>query len=653
MHCKKFAAILILFLLAAGGISLKAQPKYPFDFDSDWEWIHLMYGGYNITPGSFAILDNLYYELNISDARTIFRSLIRLEALDSLKNIKYIAEGDSPFMKNIWVSRLDSAFRDIRVNNDLDGLITAANAVWQLKKVYSADMISAKSFTGKTVDAKIYDTISVKLKSDFRYTEAYDILERLKNFRPFDTSSNSIIASRSGMSPDSINYFVQKAADTSALNMLYKIINPMSYKGLGGVSLYTDSLKKILDVISENETYFKFEIKNKLFVFLPRSVYTKINVNFLLGFTDKSPFTVSSEMVRSESDDIGVPLEFFGDDYAQLLKYITRKLFLSSREQIYYNLLPYILSGKDTTFGTVVSAIQEGGMLNYIAPLQLENRPISLLEKDFFHFRRTVGEIRKGTNKTLIDTLVQIGMSGNGLFYTMGTQMTYSIEKVIGIQAVKNSIIFGPVYFFRNYIEAYKEDPTNIRDVFRFSEKLEDTLGAVENKIPENLILDGVKLITTKNLYINEPDRWKDSLLANISNLEIKYRNSSSKYLLYIVLGEMLYREKFYSESYVYFNRAIPDIKDKIRVIRMLYGKFYKKEAFTEAALFSDLFIKYEPLSPEGYIYAGMSYYKTGDLTAASENFTTAKDLSAGNPVYSGFLQSAEQYLTQISNNEK
>ncbi|GEM_PF-2522327 len=650
MHCKKLTAILTLFLLAAGGISLKAQPKYPFDFDSDWDWVHLMYGGYNITPGSFAILDNLYYELNIADARTIFRNLIRLESLYSINNIKYIAAGDSPVMKNLWTSRLDSAFRDIRVHNDLDGLITIANAVWQLKKVYSADMISAKSFTGKTVDAKIYDTISVKLNSDFRYTEAYDILERLKNFRPFDTSSNSIIAARSGISQDSVNYFVQKAADTSVLNTLYKIINPASYKGLGGVSLYTDSLKKILDVISENETYFKFEIKNKLFVFLPRSVYTKINVNFLLGFTDKSPFTVSSEMVRSESDDIGVPLEFFGDDYAQLIKYITRKLFLSSREQIYYNLLPYILSGKDTTFGTVVSAIQEGGMLNYIAPLQLENRPISLLEKDFMHFRRTVGEIRKGTNRNLIDTLVQIGMSGNGLYYTMGTQMTYSIEKVIGLQAVKNSIIFGPVNFFRNYIEAYKEDPTNIRDVFRFSEKLEDTLVAIENKIPENLILDGVKLITTKNLYINEPDRWKDSLLANISNLEIKYRNSSSKYLLYIVLGEMLYREKFYAESCVYFSRAIPDIKDKIRVIRMLYGKFYGKEAFTEAALLSDFFTKYEPASPEGYLYAGMSYYKTSDLTAASENFTKAKDLSAGNPAYNDFLQSAEQYLTQISN---
>ena len=653
MALRRISILQIFLVLAALCTQLDAQPKYPFDFNEDWEYVQLMYGGYNISPESFSILNSFMEEVNIRDGRVIFGCLLNLDSLNNIKSIVDIPAGDSPDMQIIWRNRLDSAFRNLSVKDNLDALIATANIIRLVKKNYSAALISASYFKDNVLDAKIYDTISVKLNTDFIYNEAYDLLDCLQNSGVPDKVTDSVINTRTGLQYDSISYFVRRAADRSPLNTLYKMVNPSCYKGLGGVSLYTVNFRKILDNIYENEPYVKFEIKNKLFIFLPRSVYTKININFLLGFTEKNPLVVSSEDVRSESGDISVPLEYFGDNYNQMFKYITRKLFLSCREQIYYNLLPYVLSGKDTTVGTVISAVHEGGMLNYIAPLKIDNRPISLLQIDFNHFKRTIGEIRKGTNRNLIDTLISMGVSGNGLFYTMGTQMTFSIEKVIGLQAVKNSIIFGPVYFFRSYIEAYKEDPENIREVFRFSESMEESINSLENKIPEAVILDGANLIVAKNIYINEPDRWKDSLLTNISKLELKYQSSTNKYLMYCVISEMLFREKFYPEAYRYFEKAVPEIKDKIRVIRMLYGKFFNETAFDEALSLAELFIRYEPSSPEGYIYAGITYLKKDDAASAEESFTKALNLSYGNILYDNFGETAEKYLTEIKNSEK
>lgn len=651
MKCRRRLKIVVLLILFAASIvyntPLKTQPKYTFDFDSDWDWIQLMYGEYNISNNSYNILESFFSELNIQDARIIFRSLIRLDSLNEIREIYKVAREDSPDMSLQWESRLDSVFKGINADNDLDGLIIIADKIWQLKKTYSAEQISGKLFTENKFDAKIYDTSSVKLNTIFQYSEAYNTLDRIEK-KTADIDSGLIL--RTGLSPDSIDYYFNKGADNSPLYTIYKMINPQCFKGLGGISLYSSSIKKVLNEISSQENFFNFEIKNKLFEFLPRSVYTKINVNFCLGFSDISPFAEASNIVKSESDNIKVPLEYFGDDYQLLIKYITRKLFLFCREQIYYNLLPYVLSGKDTTLGDVLSMIQEGGMLNYIAPMQLENRPISLLEKDFMHFRRTIVEIRKGTNKSLIDTLVQTGLSGNGLFYTMGTQMTFSIEKVIGKQAVKNSIIFGPIYFFANYIEAYKEDPVNIREIFRFSELFENSIKSIESKLSEEMIFDATNLITKKNLFMDKPEKWKDSLIANIISLEVKYKSSNNKYLLNCLIGEMLYHEKFYADSYLYFSKAIPDIKDKTRILRMLYKNFYFEKAYNESLSIAKLFIEYNSSSPEGYIYAGESSMQLNDLSVAEEYFNKA--LSNIHSEYDDykFRESAEQYLHQIKN---
>ena len=182
---------------------------------------------------------------------------------------------------------------------------------------------------------------------------------------------------------------------------------------------------------------------------------------------------------------------------------------------------------------------------------------------------------------------------------------------------------------------------------------MEDGISSLENKIPEGVILDGANLIVAKNIYINEPDRWKDSLLTNISKLELKYQSSINKYLMYCVISEMLFREKFYPEAYRYFEKAVPEIKDKIRVIRMLYGKFFREGAFDEALSLAELFIRYEPSSPEGYIYAGIAYLKKGDVASAEESFTKALNLSYGNILYDNFGETAEKYLTEIKNSEK
>ena len=101
MALRRISILQIFLVLAALCTQLDAQPKYPFDFNEDWEYVQLMYGGYNISPESFSILNSFMEEVNIRDGRVIFGCLLNLDSLNNIKSIVDIPAGDSPDMQII------------------------------------------------------------------------------------------------------------------------------------------------------------------------------------------------------------------------------------------------------------------------------------------------------------------------------------------------------------------------------------------------------------------------------------------------------------------------------------------------------------------------------------------------------------------------
>lgn len=593
-----------IFIFAFSISSLISQPKYNFDFNKDWDWVELRYGGYELTSDANAILDKLMLSMNISDARILFKALSQLDSVNYVKKISEISEYDLPENREIYRARIDSVFKDFYVQNTLSGLVYAVELIDALK---NKEEFSGKQFTEKELHLNIADTTGIRIDMRFNYDKAITMLDMLDkslvtksdiiNFAELYVETNEIY------NPDSIAVIFNHAINNSPLFTIYKWIFPLSFKYLGGVSLYKEKIRDVLNIIQSKEDVLRIDIQNRLFVFLPKYINYNYVVEFVLG-TNLFP-------EKENGNKIPLNIEFFGDNYEQITKYITRKLFRQGREQVTLNIFHHIYTGKDSLLFIAMNSVQEGGMLNYIAPLSIENRPSSLLEKDFMHFRRTVKEIEKGKDKKLIDTLLRNGMYGNLLFHTMGTQMTFSIDKVIGKKALKNSLILGPANFFKSYIEAYYEDKKNIREIFRFTPEFEKKIDLMNDKVPEYLFSEVVEIKSKSG-------KLRDTAKANFVSREIqkvlkKFSYDRNSDILNLLISKLFFDIGYYDQSLVYFLKTLPFLRDKQRSLKLEIYDHISKSQYSTALTLSNEYIKLFSESDDSYLTRAEIFYNMGE----------------------------------------
>ncbi len=618
-----------VFIFASANKSLISQPKYNFDFQKEWDWVELRYGGYGLNADANEILDKLMLSMNIGDARILFKALSVLDSVNYVKKISEITEYDSPEVKDIYRLKIDSIFSDFYVQNTLSGLVYAAEKIDALK---SKDEFGGKLFTDRELHLNIADTTGMRIDVHFDYNKANTMLDLLdKSF--FTENDITYLAELyeapvGTYNPDSITAYLNHAINSSQLYTIYKMVFPLSFKDLGGVYLYKDKIRSVLNKISEKEEILRIDIQNRLFVFLPKYIDYTSDVDFILGknlFPDKA-----------NGNKIPVNIEFYGDNYEQITKFITRRLFRQGREQVSLNIFQHLYTGSDSLLFTVMNSVQEGGMLNYIAPLSIENRPSTLLEKDFMHFRRTVKEIEKGKDKKLIDTLISNGMFGNSLFHTMGTQMTFSIEKVVGKKALKNSLMLGPASFFKSYVEAYYEDKKNIREIFRFTPDFEKKIDLMNDKVPEYLFSEIVDIKAKSG-------KLTDTAKENFINSEVqrvikKFSADRNSDILYLLLSRLLLDIGYYEQSVVYFQKALPSLRDKQRSLKLEIYDHIGKSQYSTALIISNEYIKLFPNSDDSYLTRADIYYNMNDFENAKIDLEKSLSINPYNEKAAAFL---------------
>lgn len=621
--------IAAVFIFASANKSLISQPKYNFDFQKEWDWVELRYGGYGLNADANEILDKLMLSMNIGDARILFKALAMLDSVNYVKKISEITEYDSPEVKEIYRQKIDSIFNDFYVQNTLSGLVYAAEKIDALK---SKEEFGGKLFTDRELHLNIADTTGMRIDVHFDYNKANTMLDLLdKSF----VTENDITylaelyeAPFGTYNPDSITAYLNHAINSSPLYIIYKMVFPLSFKDLGGVYLYKDKIRSVLNKISEKEEILRIDIQNRLFVFLPKYIDYTSDVDFILGknlFSDKT-----------NGHKIPVNIEFYGDNYEQITKYITRRLFRQGREQVSLNIFQHLYTGSDSLLFTVMNSVQEGGMLNYIAPLSIENRPSTLLEKDFMHFRRTVKEIEKGKDKKLIDTLISNGMFGNSLFHTMGTQMTFSIEKVVGKKALKNSLMLGPASFFKSYVEAYYEDKKNIREIFRFTPDFEKKIDLMNDKVPEYLFSEIVDIKAKSG-------KLTDTAKENFINSEVqrvikKFSADRNSDILYLLLSRLLLDIGYYEQSVVYFQKALPSLRDKQRSLKLEIYDHIGKSQYSTALIISNEYIKLFSNNDDSYLTRADVYYNMNDFENAKVDLEKSLSINPYNEKAAAFL---------------
>ncbi len=632
-----FLKILPIVFLVFSFEVLHSQPYYGFNFDKEWEWVELIYGNYNVSETSKNLVEELENIIDINDARILFKNLSLLDSLNQIKELVKIAEIDSNIKPTDFKKKLESAFMYFDAIDNLDGLIYTAYILAPLQK---DSPFNSKSYKEKKSLINIFDTLKIDFRLTYNYKNAELILDLLdkKNVDYFQLLKDNSpdFAERLKLDGDKINLCFESATQTAPLYNIYKVINPASFSNLGGIYLYKDKISRTINKYKRDEDLLTFEVKNRVFQLLPYEVSLNSKLNFSLGLEVYDDYFTDQNVKETY-----INIESFGENYLKFVKNITRQLFIKGRNQIYTNILPYAIKGIDSVLVCILSEVHSGGVLNYIAPIAEESRPLTLLEKDFQYFKKVIKDI-KYSNKEVIDSLIREGLSGFAMFYTMGTEMTFTMDRLIGRQEIKNSLIFGPIHFFDSYINVY-HDNEKIRSVFRFPVDFEEKVKSLKTVYDDNITKDVLKLSLKQKENEENPEKWREILIDEASKIAYKYRNHFKLNLVYIYLADLLFKEGIYDEASKYFSKVIEKSDEKERIFIRIYSMFEKKSLFEESKLLCSETIKHIPNCISAHLLRGIANYKTDNLNDAKIDFEKVLELDP-------FNETALKYLELIEN---
>ena len=591
-----------------------------------------MYGGYSISLEALKILEQFRDDLPIEQGRFLFKNLSLLDSVNMVKQLSEVTNYDLTRDKDKWKTRLDTTFQNFDSENNLSGLIYAAKL---LSDIYKTAPINASIFSGVTFISKPSEDLPQSgINVNFKWEKAYNTLDIFDLYSSSGIKKENIVdlfpGEQDSILDNYLNDFKNALSDNPLFN-IYKLINPECFNNLGGIFIYKNDIRNCLNILKENSYSVSQELQVYLQEYLPAGLIFNPEVNFCVGFP-------SAKMEQ-------INLEYYGNTYLNIKNNIARRLFLKSKEHYYTNVFNYLVTGKDTLFLKVMDEVYNGGILNYVVPVKYDNRPLTLLEKDFNHFRRITGEIRKGSSISFIDTLYGIGMGSTKLFHTMGTQMAASIEKAVGKTLLINSILSGSVYFFKHYKEAYTEDPVNIREVFRFPDYFEKKIDSLSSLMPEKIILDVDKIkmfVTgfenpdaekTQNLLLEKTDSLYKAYSKNID-----YKNNLP--FVNMLFADLFLSQSMYKKAAESFLKSFPSLPNKSYSAKNFALSLYDRKAYEEALTFFNDFVKYSYNSTESLVLRANCFIKLNKIEEAIKDLEIVTDLEPWNDEIKILLES-------------
>ncbi|HEY5533605.1 MAG TPA: DUF5700 domain-containing putative Zn-dependent protease [Ignavibacteria bacterium] len=554
--------VIFIFLFAFPKTSFP-QDKYGFDFDKNFEWYDLLLcDNTKISPLLTSYVRSLMDEFTIEDGRNFFRELTKLDSITEIKNISQIAALDSDTIPGNWKVLLDSSLVSFSEPDNFSGLI---NAAYLLSKFHLKEGFSGNNFKKVKYEPNITPSHSLDIKLEFEPYPAYYTLEMLGKdsltpddlmvidtsliFRSFcDSTINP------GMNTEKLIGLIKYSQQKKPLFKIYKIINPGCFRNLGGVSLYTKDFGEVLNTIQEKEINLKTAALYLLSTYLPAgtSFYTKAYLAFG-NFIDT---------VINEPNNFIIRLENVADDYERFSRLTARGIFKVIWDDIEIDINSYLVKKEDSLFLSVIDNIYYSSCINYIATQFKEDRPSSMLEKDFAFFNKTISTIEKKNKKSVIDSLVHTGFSGQAPYFTMGMQIANYIDRFSGKEKLRNSIMLGTVYFFNSYIETYRQDTKQIKEVFRFNDyfekKVSEWSSSSNYEVEQDLL--GIQK------YHSDTAKF----FSEIRKLNDKYR--SNLFIYNLMTGEMLSKFEYYSLALGYLKRSQPYIPNQDAIKRKISG---------------------------------------------------------------------------------
>ena len=560
-------------------------------------------------------------DYTIDEGRILFRTLTHLDSLNQIKLLPAVSNLDPTKNKAFRKYNIEKELSYFNERDNFRGLIEAALVVTKMKKNLSPNrkIFNDRNFFLKTIDT--YDTNTV---INFDFKGALQILDLVskdsltyEDFRSIDKSKYLNMVYNTGKvictSKNTFTKSLYYARRKEPIIVLYKFINPVSFLNLGYLSVYSSNYKRVLNTIQSQSGNIKFYIINLLSQFFPKGARFNVIVNFLFAYENCN--------WNSHSKNLPMNLTQFGDDYEYLAKYLTRELFTYEKENTILDIFPYLFAGTDTLILQVMKEVFEGGISNFIAPILAENRPAALMEKDFLLFKSTIYAILQNKNSNVIDSLLSLGHDSRFLFYTMGTQMAATLDKILGRDYITKSLIQGPISFFKTYIEAYHADSKQIRDIFQFRTEFENKVEEMSSKINKQMYFDFANIKLE-----NKPG---DMVLKDIENLSKKYEKRTDTYVFNLLAGQLLFASDMYDKSFEYFEKALPFLPDKIRSTKEMANLFLSDTAYESAIKMLTKYIEYAPKNPDAYLSRADVYFAINDFAKARSDYEKVLELDS------------------------
>lgn len=643
---KSFLYFYLLICLLLSGNTVYAQIHYEFDFNKNWEWFELYSCEPAISNKLIKTIQEISKEWSIEEGRFLFRQLAKLDSINEILNLPKVIDTDSNIGKRTWKFAALKELKYFGEPETFRGIISAAVTITKIKKYFCPDR---KLFDNRKFYIKITEKIDTASHITFNTVGASQILELCNSEEVKDSdlktieeseSINTLFNNHNGfLNKYLFIYYLKLSKNKQPLYEIYKLLNPYSYGGLGFVSTHLNEFKNVVNSIDINQGKLKFYVISLLSQFFPKGAWLEANVNFLFGNNNNNNNNIAyySSNNNDYLEKLLVNLCMFGDDYEYLSRYMTRRLFVYEKNNTQLNIFPYLFKNEDTTILKLMTEVYDGGISNYMAPILQDNRPLSLLEIDFFHFKATTNAILFKKKKSVVDSLLKAGFSGRFLFYTMGAQMAYTIDRTLGRTALNNALIYGPIEFFKIYIDAYEADKEQISEKFQFNYEFETKIYDMRKKMNNEIY---------KEMY-NINVRYKDPtpIPGVVEQLKKKYiDNKKESFYFFLIGGQLLFDNGFYKQSLEYFARCMNELPDKISVSRKIGLMYYAKNAFAEALEMFNFYASVVPHSADPYLLRGKAYYELKQYDKSKTDFEKVLQIDSSN-------EDAKKYLDSVKEN--
>jgi hypothetical protein len=595
-----------------------AQNKYNFDFEKDWDWVDLLI---DEQSRLFNVQEQIKYlrdEFEIEEGRVLFRELAKLDSLNQLKLLPEVITEDIAKNRRKFFDIYIPAVKDIDFSETFGGLVRAAVLISQIRDNFNEEK---KPFAKRNYIVKLTELKKSKIQLNFNYNAADLLLDALS--RDMDEKEIAAVPEMKYLmenfedrclTRDELINCYRQVKRNDPMTRIYIISNPLAFMCLGYVSQFLDQYKNSLAVIKKEEQNIVENSVYLLSLFFPENIDFSNNVYMFYGSRNCG--------WRYRDNSILMDVSRFGDNYELLTKYLTRELFYDEKADIQVDVSRYLYTRQDTLFYNLFNEVYSNGVSNYIAPILLSNRPSALLEKDFVHFRKTMKVISDYRVQNIIDSMVSVGLN-EMYFHSMGAQMAYCIDVYLGRQALKESLLYGPLYFFSKYIETYQLDDSPIRKVFRLPSDIETRVFEMNRQFSYDMLTDivDIKIIYNDSGQIN----------PEVQKVYKKYKGRKDMWFLNLLTGKLYLDKGYYTTSCDYLLNSMQGIIDRIKFVREIGNEYFENKAYKESLLMYDKYVTYSGGTVDSYMKRGAAYFESGDIEKANADFEKVISLDPDN----------------------